>query len=227
MAYDPPPHVRGLIRFWWHVSLYLVAETQRKLGFVVTHSKPFLSRLAHRDLARLLALLEPALRRVFYLQAAALGPLPARAAPGRAGRPRPVAPRRPSGRVRPAQPRFRLTEARHRALPPRPVAARWRTGPNIRFLDRDYPVDLRDYPPREDDLLPATALVRRLAAINHALDNPDTYITGLRRRMAVGRPILAASLPPGFRARWLQASLRESAHALQGETRRTGPPDTS
>ena len=230
MTYRPPIHMQGLLRFWWHVSLYLAAEARQKLGLTVTGSKPFLCRIEHRDLTRLLALLEPVVRRMFLLLAAERGALAPKAravSPGVSSLAGQARRKIPPGPARKAAPRFRLTEGRSSAGAPRQTPIRYRTGPGIRFLDQDYPVDLSDYPALAGDLLPSGALVRRLAALSHALDNPEHYITAMRRRLKDADWPVSCMSPPAFRARWLLPSLRESAGKLQDGIGYAIRPDTS
>ena len=232
MTYRPARHIVSLVRFWWDAIGYLAGSAQARLGLYPIPAKPFLPRKEHGEIRNLLAFLEPVLRRVFVLKALERGPLPAPAA--RPGLP-PAEPQ--AGSKGPAQtqsrpafpiPHFRLTEPqdgpRRAGTPPPPA---FRTGPRIRFLDEDTPVDLRDYPPAPDDLVPSGPLVRRLLAINHALDNAALYVTKMRRLLAGPlRPVQRLD-PAVFYARHLKHLQQEAALALHDETAEQLWPNTS
>ena len=97
------------------------------------------------------------------------------------------------------QPHFRLCEGRAAPeRPPAPPPKRFRTGPRIRLLDEETPVDLAEYPAQPQDLLPAGRQVRRLLALGHALDHLPRYVEAMRRLMGQAIPILTRVLPPAF-----------------------------
>jgi len=223
-----PPALQGLTRFWWDAADYLASAAQKRLGLWPVAAKPFLPRAELEPLAGLVGFLEAVLRRLFCLAALELGPLPPQTPapiqpPRRAGAP--VAAGAQTGR-QPAAPRFRLRESARQAsrTPPKP---HFRTGPRIRFLDADTPVDLRDYPAQPTDILPAGKLVRRVLAINHALDHAAEYIDRMRRLMVTGTRPIRASVPPALRSRKLRHLQQESARQLHALTSDLLPPDTS
>ena len=226
-----PPALQGLTRFWWDAADYLASAAQKRLGLWPVAAKPFLPRAELEPLAGLVGFLEAVLRRLFCLAALELGPLPPQTPapiqpPRRAGAP--VAAGAQTGR-QPAAPRFRLRESARQAsrTPPKP---HFRTGPRIRFLDADTPVDLRDYPAQPTDILPAGKLVRRVLAINHALDHAAEYIDRMRRLMVTGTRPIRASVPPALRSRKLRHLQQESArqlHASQAIRYRPTHPETA
>ena len=232
MSQPLPLSLHSLHRFWWDASGYLASAAINRLGLWPVPVKAFLPRAERERLAGLIAFLEAILRRLFCLQAAELGPLPAPSAkpagpasPGPAAPPAP--PTRKTGHAPPVRaPRFRLTESSPHSAPA-PPPRHFRTGPRIRFLDEDAPIDLREYPARPTDILPCRNLVRRLLAINHALDNPEVYVRRMRRLLAGLRPVLAPSVPPVFRTRKLRHLQQESARKLHEAACAAAPPDTS
>ncbi|MEP6275361.1 hypothetical protein, partial [Hyphomonas sp.] len=96
----------------------------------------------------------------------------------------------------------------------------------IRRLDVETPVDLSDYPAGPHDILPATRQVRRLLALEDALENLPRYVEAMRRLLAGPRPVIARALPPAFGrlpvTQAEQATLTELHDAAVRET-----PDTS
>lgn len=112
--------------------------------------------------------------------------------------------------TRRAIPRFRLIEATKatRATSPK---ARFRTGPRIRFLDEETPIDLRDYPAIPTDILPAGKLVRRLLAVNHALEHAAEHVARMRQIMASASPVPKRAVPPVFKTRKLRHLQQDSA----------------
>lgn len=225
MTYQPPLHVHSLVRFWWDAVSYLAARAEAKLNLFPIPSKPFLPRRELTALSGLVAFLEPVLRRIFYLMALELGPLSPRKPPASAPSAHPVP--RPTGhRETTSPPRFRLVES-ERTTTPKPPAPIFRTGPRIRFLDESYPVDLRDYPAGPDDLLPSKKLVRRLIAINHALQNAAKFIAAMRRHLGHGNTPLRQTPPPSFKSRALKHLQQESALELHNEMVFSASADTS
>lgn len=218
----------GLIEFWWSAAGYLASSARTRLGLWPVPAKPFLPRAEHERLGALVTFLEAILRRLLYLEAADLGPLQARASAGNTAPP--TRPHLPAGTgpgsATGAEPHLRLVESapRKSATPP-PI--QFRTGPRIRFLDQPTPVDLRDYPALPTDILPSGSLIRRLRAINHALDHPDRYIDKMRRLIGAAAPVLHANCPPAFRSRNLKHLQQESARELHDCARSAIPHDTS
>lgn len=231
MDADLSPRLRGLTWFWWSAAGYLASQARRRLGLWPIPVKPFLPRAEQESLKALITFLEAVLRRLFWLEAAGLGALPAGTQPG------PVAPAG-SGTSRtpaqtptraawpPAAPIFRLRECA-RPAQATPPPRQYRTGPRIRFLDAPHPVDLRDYSAHPADILPCGKLVRRLLAINHALDFPDRYIKKMRQCLGMALPVLRPAMPPVFRSRKLRHLQQESARQLHAATRNFSAPDTS
>jgi hypothetical protein len=90
----------------------------------------------------------------------------------------------------------------------------------------DAPIDLSEYPAEPDDILPATRQVRRLLALEHALENLPRYVEAMRRLLARPRPVIARALPPAFNrlpvTRAEQVTLTELHEAAVREN-----PDTS
>jgi hypothetical protein len=232
MPTRPAPALRGLFDFLWDAADYLASAAQKRLGLWPVAVKPFLSRAEFEDLAGLVAFLEAILRRLFCLAALELGPLPAPRSTSHGAEKLPQAGARPPASraeghcAKRALPRFRLTETSvsSASTPPDP---HYRTGPRIRFLDEDTPVDLRDYPTLPTDILPAGKLVRRLLAINHALDHAAEYIARLRRLMVSKGPVIKRAVPPAFTSRKLRHLQQESARQLHVAIWEFTPPDTS
>lgn|GEM_PF-166065 len=228
MTYRPARHIVSLVRFWWDAIGYLAGSAQARLGLYPVPVRPFLPRKTHGEIRNLLAFLEPVLRRVFFLQALELGPLPA-PAPGTAQtQTDPTGPASAPSRPAFPIPHFRLTEPQDglkRASTPPPPA--FRTGPRIRFLDEDTAIDLRDYPSTPDDLIASGPLVRRLLAINHALDNAALYLAKMRRLLSgPSRPVQRLD-PAVFYARHLKHLQQDAALALHDETAELRWPNTS
>lgn len=230
-----PLAVHSLTRFWWDAADYLASVAQKRLGLWPVPAKPFLPRAEFEELAGRVSFLEAILRRLFCLAALDLGPLPpptatVRVEPdtakptSRAGTAHASEPARPS--TRRAIPRFRLIEAT-KATPATPPRARFRTGPRIRFLDEETPVDLRDYPASPTDILPAGKLVRRLLAVNHALDHAADYVARMRQIMVSAGPVLKRAVPPVFKTRKLRHLQQDSACQLHAATWDFLSPDTS
>jgi hypothetical protein len=79
------------------------------------------------------------------------------------------------------------------------------------------PTDPGEFPPRPDDLVPATPLERRARALKALFDDPAPHITRMTRRLARDRPIptrrrpLADRLPPAARTRRQDATERDAA----------------
>lgn len=215
MTYRPTPRIHAAIRFTWDRLDYLVLSMCAALGLGMTGAKPFLPRWQLAELRRFLAHAEPLLRRVLALMAASAGPLAARVVRPRmfiapAPKPRPGPAHRPLFPT----PHFRLSEAPLSAAPRTPPPPRYRTGPRIRRLDVDLPVDLSEYPALDTDILPASRLVRRLQALGHVFDNFDHYLDAMRRKLADASPPLRAALPPAFRRGPLSLEAQQTACAL-------------
>lgn len=203
---------------------WLAADMRRTLGLGRLPCLPFLPRWQLHRLTRFLAYAEPLLRRLILLMAADLGALPRcrRAGPAIRGRRARTPPRRPLF----PQPHFRLSESQPGQARRTPPPKRYRTGPRIRRLDVDMPVDLSEYAAEPHDILPAARPVRRLLALEDALENLPRYVEAMRRRLAGPRPVIARALPPAFRrlpvSRAEQATLAQLHDAAMREN-----PDTS
>jgi hypothetical protein len=210
--YTPPVEIRSAV--WLMLNTLSLAVISLRDRFGIAACTPFLPRHVLTRLSRFLAQAEPALRRCLYLSAAELGALPAPAP----ARPVPAGAQpanRPAGRVagRAAAPVFRLFETGTGRAGSTPPPKTFRTGPRIRFLDTNEIPDIREYASDPDDILPARTLVRRLFALDHALDHRDRYIRKLRRGLAAPRKILK---PLGRRL-----YRRGPLSLLQGDTART------
>ena len=197
-----PLAVHSLTRFWWDAADYLASVAQKRLGLWPVPAKPFLPPPTAT------ARVEPDTAKPT----------------SRAGTAHASEPARPS--TRRAIPRFRLIEAT-KATPATPPRARFRTGPRIRFLDEETPVDLRDYPASPTDILPAGKLVRRLMAVNHALDHAAEYVARMRQIMVSAGPVLKRAVPPVFKTRKLRHLQQDSACQLHAATWDFLSPDTS
>lgn len=225
MPYTPPIHIHSLVRFWWDAAGYVMQAARQRLDLGLTGLKPFLPRPDRDRLAAMLSFFEPIVRRALYLMAAEMGALPPTNVNGENGNsPKPTCNRSSLSPSR--APCFRLREGAgsHTSAPPPTV---WRSGPRIRFLDEPSPVDLREYLLAPDDILPAGHLVRRLAAINHALDNPGLYIKRIRHFLGAQIPIISPKEPPAFRNRRLHHMQQNAARALHAETCLLTAPNTS
>lgn len=210
--YTPPVEIRSAV--WVMLNTLSLAVISLRDRFGIAACTPFLPRHVLTRLSRFLAQAEPALRRCLYLSAAELGALPAPAP----ARPVPAGTQpanRPAGRPagRAAAPVFRLFETGTGRAGSSPPPKTFRTGPRIRFLDTNEIPDIREYASDPDDILPARTLVRRLFALDHALDHRDRYIRKLRRGLAAPRKILK---PLGRRL-----YRRGPLSPLQGDTART------
>jgi hypothetical protein len=86
---------------------------------------------------------------------------------------------------------------------------------------------LRDYPASPTDILPAGKLVRRLLAVNHALDHAAEYVARMRQIMASASPVLKRAVPPVFKTRKLRHLQQDSACQLHAATWDFLSPDTS
>ena len=178
---------------------WLTGQMGRTLGLGRLPCLPFLARQQLRHLTQFLGWAEPLMRRLILLMAADLGVLPPRPALPAGPVPGPVPPGRPPARPLFPQPHFRLCEGRAAPeRPPAPPPKRFRTGPRIRLLDEETPVDLAEYPAQPQDLLPAGRQVRRLLALGHALDHLPRYVEAMRRLMCGPRPVIARALPRAF-----------------------------
>jgi hypothetical protein len=220
MRYSPPQEIRSAVWLMLNVISLGVIQLRERLG--LTPHTPLLPRHAIARLSRFLAQAEPALRRCLYLCAAELGALPAfvRAATG-------TGPKRPHPTAQhvahATQPAFRLFEtrtARPDAEPPCPV---FRTGPRIRFLDADHTPDIHEYPKHPDDILSAKRLVRRLMALDHAMDHRDHYIDKIRRSLGDARQLIVKAGKRLFRHGPLTRLQCETAQMIDDETHAVQP----
>ena len=140
---------------------WMVGDMRRRLGLGLLPCLPFLARRELQGLTRFLAYAEPLMRRLIVLLAAELGalqtyPSTAHGTPAPKRAPGPVA----TPRLFPAV-HFRLTEAESGKTRRTPPPKRFRTGPRIRLLDEETPVDLSEYRAEPFDILPAARRVRR------------------------------------------------------------------
>ena len=193
-AADPIIHA---VRFSLDRLDWLTGDMRRALGLGLLPCLPFLARWQLRQLTQFLAWAEPLLRRLILLMAADLGALPARPSTKK----QPAAPPHGRGLTRPLFPRphFRLSEPAPGETARTPPPKRFRTGPRIRRLDVETPVDLSDYPAGPQDILPAMRQVRRLLALEDALGHLPRYVAAMRRLMARPHQIITRALPPAFR----------------------------
>lgn len=177
---------------------WMVGDMRRRLGLGLLPCLPFLARRELQGLTRFLAYAEPLMRRLIVLLAAELGALPTSPSTAHVT----PAPKRATGPV--ARPRlfpsvrFRLTEAEPGTAKRTPPPKRFRTGPRIRLLDEETPVDLSEYRAEPFDILPAARQVRRFLALEHAMDNLPRYVEAMRRLLGKAQTILACALPPAF-----------------------------
>ena len=122
-----------------------------------------------------------------------------------------------------AQPAFRLFELRSghpQTSPPPPV---YRTGPRIRFLDADHVPDIHEYETHPDDILPAKSLIRRLIALDHAMDHRGLYINRIRRSLGRVGPLLAQTRKRLFRPGPFTRLQCETARLVAAETHAIQP----
>lgn len=177
---------------------WMVGDMRRRLGLGLLPCLPFLARRELQGLTRFLAYAEPLMRRLIVLLAAELGALTTSPSTAHVT---PVS-KRATGPV--ATPRlfpsvhFRLTEAEPGKTERTPPPKRFRTGPRIRLLDEETPVDLSEYRAEPFDILPAARQVRRFLALEHAMDNLPRYVEAMRRLLGKAQAILACALPPAF-----------------------------
>ena len=189
LRYTPPPQIRAAV---WLMLNVLSTELVRLLArHGINRHTPLLPRRVIEGVSRFLSQAEPALRRCLWLAAAELGALPASSRTP--AEPAPSRPATPSETPkRDTQPLFRLFETkgnkRPGTIPPPPVRT---SGPRIRFLDTDDIPDINEYPKLPEDILPAKRLVRRLMALDHALDYRQHYINKIRRLLGTARPLIA------------------------------------
>jgi hypothetical protein len=220
LRYSPPQEIRSAVWLMLNVISLGVIQLRARLG--LTPHTPLLPRHAISRLSRFLAQAEPALRRCLYLCAAELGALPA--FPRETAGSGPTRSQETAQHVaRSGQPLFRLFETRTQrpdTEPPRPV---FRTGPRIRFLDADHVPDIHEYPQHPSDILPAKRLVRRLMALDHAMDHRDRYIEKIRRSLGEARQLIAKAGKRLFR-HWPLTRLQcETARLLEDETHAVQP----
>ena len=220
MRYAPPQEIRSAVWLMLNVISLGVIQLRERLG--LTPHTPLLPRHAISRLSRFLAQAEPALRRCLYLCAAELGALPA--FPRETASSGPARARDTAQHVAcPTQPIFRLFETRTQrpdAAPPRPV---FRTGPRIRFLDADDVPDIHEYAKYPEDILPAKRLVRRLMALDHAMDHRDRYIEKIRRSLGEARQLIAKAGKRLFHHGPLTRLQCETARLLEDETHAVQP----
>ena len=226
------PALHAAVRFSWERLDFLVLNMCASLGLGRVRGlpdvRPFLPRWQLATLRRFLAHAEPLLRRLLVLMAAELGALPAARKP--ADGPQVATPA--AGTAGPGKrplfpvPRFRLSEPAAPSAPRTPPPTRYRTGPRIRRLDVDTPVDLSDYPALDTDLLPAARHVRRLQALGHVFANFDDYLTAMRRRLAGPARVIARALPPALDRRPLTPGERATARLIH-DAAVASCPDTS
>lgn len=215
VRYAPSPHIRAALWLVLNVISAGAARLRERLGIGPGGFKPFLRRDEIGALRRFLRQAEPMIRRVLFLAALELGALPARSVPSNkeasARRIRP-----PAGPGPARASRFRITESTRTGghAPPPPLRL---TGPSIRRLDLPYTPDLREYPQHPDDILPARAMVRRLLALEDALDHPGRYITAMRRRLSGAARILAALPPRLYRRGPLTCGQQQAARLIAEE----------
>ena len=220
LRYSPPQEIRSAVWLMLNVISLGVIQLRERLG--LTPHTPLLPRHAISRLSRFLAQAEPALRRCLYLCAAELGALPV--FPRETASSGPARPREATQHIaRASQPAFRLFETRaHRpdAKPPRPT---FKIGPRIRFLDADDVPDIHEYDKLPSDILPAKRLIRRLMALDHAMDHRDLYIEKIRRCLGEARQLIAKTGKRLFRHGPLTRLQCETAQLIEAETHAVQP----
>lgn len=220
MRYSPPQEIRSAVWLMLNVISLSVIQLRERLG--LTRHKPLLPRHAISNLSRFLAQAEPALRRCLYLCAAELGALPAPVHASTGSTPPRSRPAKPHV-ARPSQPAFRLFETRAQrpdAKPPKPT---FKTGPRIRFLDADGAPDILEYDKCPNDILPAKRLVRRLMALDHAMDHRDLYIEKIHPCLGGVRQLIAKTGKRLFRHGPLTRLQCETAQLIEAETHAVQP----
>ena len=219
LRYTPPTEIRSAV--WLMLNVLSLAVISLRERFGIAPCTPFLPRHVLSSLSSFLAQAEPALRRCLYLSAAELGALPApapiMASPNRKSRTGNAVARSS------APPTFRLFEAGLGRKDASPPPKTFRTGPRIRFLDGDDTPDIHEYDAHSDDILPARALVRRLAALDHALDHRDVYIRKLRRALGAPRALLKPIGKRLYRRGPLSFLQCQTARALEAEAQAVQP----
>ncbi|KCZ62898.1 hypothetical protein L53_09995 [Hyphomonas sp. L-53-1-40] len=210
MRYSPPQEIRSAVWLMLNVISLGVIQLRERLGLTLS------------NLSRFLAQAEPALRRCLYLCAAELGALPAPVHVSTGSSPPRSRPAKPHI-ARASQPAFRLFETRAQhpdAKPPRPT---FKTGPRIRFLDADDVPDIHEYDKLPSDILPAKRLVRRLMALDYAMDHRDLYIEKIRRSLGEARQLIAKTGKRLFRHGPLTRLQCETAQLIEAETHAVQP----
>ena len=224
MTYKSPDFLVYAGRFTVQWLDHATAGFRRALGLTLLPALPFLPRWQLQELTRFLAHAEPVMRRILYLMAVELGTLPVRERTSYPTAPAATrAPAKPPKTSRPLfpQPRFRLTEPEERPQAARtPPPKRFRTGPRIRRLDVETPVDLSEYPAGPDDILPSARHVRRLLALEDVFENMSRYVTAMRRLIGKAKPLLRQALPPAFRRSPLTPAQQQNACDLHAEATR-------
>lgn len=220
LRYSPLQEIRSAVWLMLNVISLGVIRLRERLG--LTPHTPLLSRHAISNLSRFLAQAEPALRRCLYLCAAELGALPA---PVHA--PTGSTPTRSNHTgqhiARTSQPAFRLFETRVHRPDAKPPRSTFKTGPRIRFLDADDVRDIDVYDKFPSDILPAKRLVRRLMALDHALDHRDLYVDKIRRCLGEVRQLIAKTGKRLFRHGPLTRLQCETAQLIEAETHAVQP----
>ncbi|KCZ57165.1 hypothetical protein HY29_00115 [Hyphomonas beringensis] len=221
LRYTPPPQIRAAV---WLMLNVLSTELVRLFAqYGINRHTPLLPRRVIESVSRFLSQAEPALRRCLWLAAAELGALPASVRTSKqSAASRPSTPS--DAPKRDSQPLFRLFETkgakRPGTVPPTPIRT---TGPRIRFLDTDDIPDIHEYPKLPEDILPAKRLVRRLTALDHALDFRQDYIDTIRRHLGTARTMIAKASKRLFHRGPLTRLQGETARLLEQEAHDVQP----
>lgn len=221
LRYTPPPQIRSAV--WLMLNLLSLQAGRLWDGLGLTRYTPLLPRHAMEQISRFLSQAEPVLRRCLWLCAAELGPLPAPSRLPAASPPNAPIRRQDEATRSAAQPRFRLFETatpRPGTVPPKPLRT---TGPRIRFLDSDEIPDINEYPRAPHDILPAGHLVRRLMALEDAVENRRACIDRIRRRLGGPAPLIARVGKRLFRRGPLTPPQCGTARLLDAETQALQP----
>lgn len=215
VRYTPPTEIRSAV--WLMLNVLSLAVISLRDRFGIAPCTPLLPRHVLNSLSSFLAQAEPALRRCLYLSAAELGALPAPDRSGASPATKSAQGNAPRNARSLATPVFRLFETGSGRKDASPPPKTFRTGPRIRFLDVDDTPDIHEYDAQSDDILPARALVRRLAAMDHALDHRDVYIRKLRRALGAARALLKPIGKRLYRRGPLTFLQCQTARALEAE----------
>lgn len=219
VRYTPPTEIRSAV--WLMLNVLSLAVISLRDRFGISPCTPLLPRHVLSSLSSFLAQAEPALRRCLYLSAAELGALPALDRSGASPTLKSAKGNPPRNARSSATPVFRLFETGSGRKDASPPPKTFRTGPRIRFLDGDDTPDIHEYDARSDDILPARALVRRLAAMDHALDHRDVYIRKLRRTLGAAR-LPSCNARPHERSK--QKPWRSNPISIHPDTNEIGKP---